>query len=139
MCGQSCSTLCNPMDYVLPGSPLHGIFQKRILEWVTVSSSRGIFPTQGSNLRLLNLPHWQADSLPLSNLGSPISTKFPHCSYTKGVLLQLACNCSNHDRYCVAHSTTKSNGGFGLRKAIEKAWVIIPRLSLSCKMLLLSY
>ena len=27
-----------------------------------------LFPTQGSNLRLL---HWQADSLPLSHLGSP--------------------------------------------------------------------
>ena len=29
---------------------------------------QGIFPTQGSNLHLL---HWQADSLPLSHLGSP--------------------------------------------------------------------
>ena len=28
---------------------------------------QGIFPTQGSNLCLL---HWQADSLPLSHLGS---------------------------------------------------------------------
>ena len=31
----------------------------------------GIFLTQGSNLRLWRLLHWQADSLPLSNLGSP--------------------------------------------------------------------
>ena len=30
---------------------------------------RGIFPTQGSNWRLL---HWQVDSLPLSHLGSLI-------------------------------------------------------------------
>ena len=30
---------------------------------------QGIFLTQGSNPRLL---HWQADSLPLSHLGSPI-------------------------------------------------------------------
>ena len=29
---------------------------------------QGIFPTQGSNLCLL---HWQADSIPLSHLGSP--------------------------------------------------------------------
>ena len=29
---------------------------------------QGIFPLQGSNLRLL---HWQADSFPLSHLGSP--------------------------------------------------------------------
>ena len=30
----------------------------------------GIFPTQGSNLNLLPLLHWQADSLPVSRLGS---------------------------------------------------------------------
>ena len=29
---QSCLTLCNPMDCSLPGSPVHGIFQARILE-----------------------------------------------------------------------------------------------------------
>ena len=33
---------------------------------------QGIFPTQGSNLHLLCLLQWQADSLPLSFLGSPI-------------------------------------------------------------------
>ena len=30
-----------------------GILQARILEWVAVPSSRGIFPTQGLNLGLL--------------------------------------------------------------------------------------
>ena len=38
---QSCLTLCDPMDHSLPGSSVHGIFQARILEWVTISSSRG--------------------------------------------------------------------------------------------------
>ena len=33
---------------------------------------QGILPTQGSNPRLLDLLHWQVDSLPLSHLGSPI-------------------------------------------------------------------
>ena len=33
---QSCLTLCNPMDYSLPGSSIHGIFQARILEWVAI-------------------------------------------------------------------------------------------------------
>ena len=37
---QSCPTLCDPMDYSLPGSSVHGIFQARILEWVAISSSR---------------------------------------------------------------------------------------------------
>ena len=32
---------------------------------------QGIFQTQGSNLCLLRLLHWQADSLPLYHLGSP--------------------------------------------------------------------
>ena len=36
---------------------------------------QGIFPTQGSNLHLQRLPHWQADSLPLSHLGSPLFTE----------------------------------------------------------------
>ena len=37
----SCLTLCNPMDWSQPGSSVHGTFQARILEWVTISSSRG--------------------------------------------------------------------------------------------------
>ena len=38
---QSCLTLCNPMDYSLPGSSVHGIFQARVLEWVAIAFSRG--------------------------------------------------------------------------------------------------
>ena len=34
---------CNPMDCSLPDSPVHGIFQARILEWVVISFSRGSF------------------------------------------------------------------------------------------------
>ena len=37
---QSCLTLFDPMDYSLPGSSIHGIVQARILDWVTISSSR---------------------------------------------------------------------------------------------------
>ena len=33
--------LCDPMDYSLPGSSVHGIFQARVLEWVAISFSRG--------------------------------------------------------------------------------------------------
>ena len=35
---QSCTTLCNPMDYSPPGSSVHRILQARILEWVVISS-----------------------------------------------------------------------------------------------------
>ena len=38
---QSCPTLCDPMDYSLPRSSIHGIFQARLLEWVAISFSRG--------------------------------------------------------------------------------------------------
>ena len=34
---QSCPTLCDPIDGSPPGSPVPGILQARILEWVTIS------------------------------------------------------------------------------------------------------
>ena len=37
---QSCLTLCNPVDYSLPGPLSVGIFQARTLEWVAYPSSR---------------------------------------------------------------------------------------------------
>ena len=37
---QSCPILCNPMDCSPPGSSVHGIFQARIPEWVTIPFSR---------------------------------------------------------------------------------------------------
>ena len=37
---QSCPTLCDPMDCSPPGSSIHGILQARILEQVTMPSSR---------------------------------------------------------------------------------------------------
>ena len=36
---QSCPTLCNPIDGSPPGSPVPGILQARILEWVAISFS----------------------------------------------------------------------------------------------------
>ena len=45
----------------------------RILECVAISSSRGIFMTQGLNPHLLQIPHLQAGSLPLSHLGIPFT------------------------------------------------------------------
>ena len=40
------------MDGSPPGSSVHGILPARTLEWVVTPFSRGIFQTQGSNLRL---------------------------------------------------------------------------------------
>ena len=37
---QSCPTLCDPIDGSPPGSPVPGILQARILEWVAISFSK---------------------------------------------------------------------------------------------------
>ena len=36
---QLCPTLCDPIDGSPPGSPIPGIFQARVLEWVAISFS----------------------------------------------------------------------------------------------------
>ena len=38
---QSRLTLCDPMDYNLAGSSVHGFLQARVLEWVAMPSTRG--------------------------------------------------------------------------------------------------
>ena len=57
---QSCLTLCDPMDCSPQGFSFHGIFQARILEWVAMSFSRGIFLTQGFKLSPVSrfFTHW---------------------------------------------------------------------------------
>ena len=38
---QLCPILCKSMDYIPPGSSVHGILQARILEWAAMPFSRG--------------------------------------------------------------------------------------------------
>ena len=64
---RSCLTFCDPMGC---SSSVRGIFQARILKWVAISYSRGIFPAQESNPCLLHPLHWQVNSLSLSHLVS---------------------------------------------------------------------
>ena len=60
---QSCPTLCDPLDYSLPGSSVHGNSQAKIVEWVAISFSN-IFLTQGLNPspahseQYMNVSHW---------------------------------------------------------------------------------
>ena len=42
---ESCLTLLDPMDYSLPGSSIHGIFQARVLEWGAAAKSLQSCPT----------------------------------------------------------------------------------------------
>ena len=65
-----------------------GIFQARILEWVAISSCRD--QTQGSNLRLFNLLHWQAGSLPLHHPGN-LLLALVWLILTNYILQQLCC------------------------------------------------
>ena len=58
-------TLCNPTDCSPPGSSVHGTLQAGAPQWVATSSCRR------TNPRLL---HWQAASLLLSHVGSPVMT-----------------------------------------------------------------
>ena len=57
---QSSMTLCDPMDYSLPGSPVHGILQARILDGLPFLSV-GDLPNPGTEPRS---PALRADSLP---------------------------------------------------------------------------
>ena len=72
---QSCPTLCNPMDYGLPCSSVHGTFQARVLEWAAISFSRwssrpGIEPGSPAEERLYRLS--KAEALPSEPPGKSI-------------------------------------------------------------------
>ena len=67
---QSCSTLCDPMDYVLPGSPIHGILEfKNTRVDGHALLLQGIFPTQGS---LMSPALAGGFFMTCATLGSPI-------------------------------------------------------------------
>ena len=66
---QSCPTLCDPMDYSLPGSSVHGILQAKQNTGVgSRSLLQRIFPTQGLNPGLL---HCRQILFLLSHQGTP--------------------------------------------------------------------
>ena len=69
---QSCSTLCDPIDSSPPGSPIPGILQARILEWVAISFSNAwkwkVKVKSLSRARLLATP-WTAAYQAPSSMG----------------------------------------------------------------------
>ena len=54
-----------------PSSPVPGILQATILEWVAISSSRGSCQPRDQTLVVFCLLHWQVGSLPLVPPGKP--------------------------------------------------------------------
>ena len=76
---QSCLILCNPIDFSLPGSSVHGIFQAGKGTGVgCYFLLQGIFPSQESNP---SFPYCRQTLYPLSHKGSPTKWKvtFKNC------------------------------------------------------------
>ena len=67
-----CLTLGEPMDSSLLGSSVHGDYTGKNTGVGCEALLQEIFPTEGSNLHLLCLLHWQASSLPLGPPEKPI-------------------------------------------------------------------
>ena len=117
---QLCPILCNSMDCSPPGSSVHGILQARILERVAISFSRGIFQSQGWNLHLLCILHWQVGSLPPAPPGKPKCNVGDTCSIPgwgrspgegNGNPLQYSCLGNSRDRgasWTIVHGVAKS-------------------------------
>ena len=66
---QSCPTLCDPVDYSLTSSSVHGDSPGQNTGVDCHVLLKGTFPTKGSNTNLLCLLLWQSGSLPLASLG----------------------------------------------------------------------
>ena len=49
---QLCLTLSDPMDWSLPGSSIHGIFQARVLEWGAIAFSASPLQLEAIGLQL---------------------------------------------------------------------------------------
>ena len=72
---QSCPTLCDPVDCSPPGSSVRGTLQARKQEWAAMLFSKG---SSDPGVCLLHFLHRQADSLPLSYLGSCLPVNSLH-------------------------------------------------------------
>ena len=72
---QLCPTLCDPMDYSLPGTSVHGIFQARVREWVAIAFS---LPPLGllkyRQKFFLYMPVYSSSLIVLSSPGAPLYT-----------------------------------------------------------------
>ena len=82
VCMLSPSVVSDRMDYSPLGSSVNGIFPDKITGVGCHSLLQGIFLTQGSNLCLLSHLHRQADSLPVSHMGSCICTHMSTYDFT---------------------------------------------------------
>ena len=76
-------TLCDPMDYITPGSSVHGDSPGKNTGVDCHAFLQGIFPTKGLNLK----PAVQADSLLSEPLGKPVNTGVHSLSLLQRIFL----------------------------------------------------
>ena len=100
------------MDCSPPASSVDGILSPRLLEWVALSSSRGL------NLRLLRLPHWQACSSPLAPTGKPFYRP-TECKQRRGMT-----NCLPGSEYTKKSKLMSEDGKFRGRDWREEGLVL---------------
>ena len=87
---QLCPTLCDLMDYSLPGFSVHGILQARILEWVAIPfSSRSSQPRDQTQVSPL-----QVNSLLSEPPGKPKNTGVGSLSLLQQIFPTQKLNCS---------------------------------------------
>ena len=81
---QLCTTLCDPIDGSLPGSPIPGILQARSLEWVAISFSNA----WKWKVKVKSLGHVQLSATPwTAAYQAPPSMGFSRQEYWSGVPL----------------------------------------------------
>ena len=79
---QSCLTLSDPMDFSLPGSSIHGIFQARVLEWGAIAFSARLLRVAEKRL------HPQTPKAPTASHSQPSGS----CSVTRNALQSRSCS-----------------------------------------------
>ena len=86
LCGSvlSHARLCDPLDFSLPGSSVHGIFQATVLEWFAISFSRGSSRprdwTQVSRIVDRHFTTWATREASLYPHPNPVQFPFYHQS-----------------------------------------------------------
>ena len=103
--GQSCPTLCNPMDYTV-----HGILQARILEWIATPGIKPRSPTLQAD-SLLAEPQGKPKNIGMGSL-SLLEWIFPTQELNQGllhhrwILYQLSCEGSPKETHMLAKQET---------------------------------
>ena len=103
---QLCPPVCDPMEYSLPGSSLHGILQARILEWLPFPPP-GDLPNPGIKP---GSPVMQADPLPSEPPGKPhveCIHIFPFCLFLFSTVFIYRMNTYPKNDYSVDNPTEK--------------------------------